>query len=149
MSDEPNVPEVYRWVEARLDMDYVREVAASVAAALREGVPIGAVLQPGDGTRYDFAFLPTQGLRHAPARVVRGESWGNVTDFGISRDPGTALVSWYRHGAAGFDLRSGGFEPLYLDECFADCGLGSACTVALFFNAVADVFPTLDEKGTT
>ncbi len=133
--------EVYAFVEARLDMDYVRQTARHIAAALRgQGEPLGVVLQPGDGTRYDLAFLPLQNLRGAPGRVKDGQVWDSVPDFGSERAPGTALVTWYQqHAAGGFDFRSGGFEPIYLSERF-DTTLGSASTIAILFNAVAETW---------
>lgn len=138
MSGETNVREVFDFVKERLDEDYVRQTAGAVAAALRgQGEPIGVAFQPGDGTRYDLVFVPVQNLRHAPGRVKNGETWGAAPELGISREPGTALVSWPRHGAIGLDLRTGGFEPVYLLELF-DTTLGSACTLAILFEAIAE-----------
>lgn len=139
MTDGIDMRQLYAMVEAELDGEYVRDVALWVARSLRVGLPIGAAFQPGDGTRYDLVFLPVQGLQHAPGRVVRGEPWPAETDFGISREPGTAFVAWYRNGSSGFDFRSGGFEPIYLGEIF-DTTAGSACTIAVLFNAIADAF---------
>jgi hypothetical protein len=134
-----SVVETYQRVREELDLDYVEEVARAVAASLRRGEPLGVAFQPGDGTRYDLLFVPTQSLRHAAGRVVGGERWGAVTDFGISREPGTAFVAWYRSGGAGFDFRSGGFEPVYLNEVFSTT-MGSACALAILFNATAEAF---------
>jgi hypothetical protein len=138
-----NVEEVYAYVEGRLDMGYVRDVARYVAASLRgQGQPIGVAFQPGDGTRYDLLFTPIQALRFAPARVVDGNDWGLEAEFGISREPGTAVVVWGRNGAAGFDFRTGGFEPVYLNEIF-ETTMGSACTITILFEAIAaDFNPT-------
>lgn len=135
-----DVCEVYAFVEARLEMDYVRETALWVARSLRAGGPaLEVCLQPGDGTRYDLAFVPLQALGTAPPRVKDGKAWDAQCAFGVDRQRGTALVVWPGHGAAGLDLRSGGFEPVYLQELY-DTTLGSACALALLFNAVGDAF---------
>lgn len=133
--------EVYDYVLGRLDMAYVRQTAEYVAAALRgRGEALGVAFQPGDGTRYDLAFVPIQYLRHAPGRIVRGELWPERTEFGISRVPGTAIVVYHQQGrAAGLDLRTGGFAPVYLAELYGT-GQGSACTLAILFNTIAEVW---------
>lgn len=131
---------LYGEVEERLDMDYVREVAHWTANCLRGLEAVGVVLQPGDGTRYDFVFTPAADLSRAPARVVDGQDWGNTIELGVSRVPGTALVSWIQsRGCGAFDFRSGGFEPVYLNEIF-ETTMGSACTLALLFNAIAEAW---------
>jgi hypothetical protein len=135
-------------IERELDMPYVGRVAAAVASALRADTVIAANWQPGDGTCYRLVFVPIENLPHAPPRIAPlgddevPRAWDERCSFGLSREPGKALVTWVDNGASGFDLSCGGFVGGYVAKCFRTTE-GSGVALALLFNLIAEKFQEL------
>lgn len=132
--------EIEDQVEQRLDMRYVKHVAASVARCLRDGAPIEVAFQPGDGTRYDLVFVPVQSLRVAPAmRTSSGSGtvgWDSRCALGVSRHVGAAVVAWIDHGVVGLDLSCGGFVAEALANLYRTT-VPSGAALAILFEQIA------------
>ena len=126
-------------VAAELDMEYVAEMAAAIAAELNRGWPVEVAFQPGDMTFYGLVFTPLWVTAIVPqegeVRACRG--------MGTHR--GATLVSYVDHTAYPIDLSPdrGYLHWSYISEkFFGGSPTSSAVTLTLLLRAISERMPS-------